>query len=131
MTKTSARYKLFSASSAFFIWGSWAYYINSVESKAVGLVSGLTQGVASFIITLFVVYAVTKIYNALPESAWRLILPAILTVSCIAVCLVAIHTIAGTPRILPTIAPSLSVAFLFCVFTAYKLSRTETNKLNG
>ena len=126
MRKTSIQYNLFSAASAFFVWGGWAYYVNSAKSETTGMTSGITQGIASFIITLLVVYAVTKIYNRLPIGAWRLVLPAIITVSCIGTCLVFIHTMAGTPYILPTIAPSLGVAFLFCTFTAYKLGKAES-----
>jgi hypothetical protein len=126
MSKTSIQYNLFSASSAFFLWGGWAYYVNSAKSETTGMISGITQGIASFTITLLVVYAVTKIYNRLPTGGLRLILPAVITVTCIGVCLVFIHTLAGTPYILPTIAPSLSVAFLFCTFTAYKLGKTES-----
>jgi len=33
-----------------------------------GVVSGLTQGVASFTITLFIVKAVTWLFNSLPKS---------------------------------------------------------------
>lgn len=128
MVKTNARYNLFSASSALILWGSWAYYINSAKGQMIGLIAGLTQGIASFIITLVVVYAVTTIYNRLPEGVGRLILPAVITVSCIGVCLVLIHAAAGTPYILLTIAPSLSVAFLFCMFTSYRLGQMEVSQ---
>ena len=125
MTKTTTQYKLFSATSALIIWGSWSYHVNSVENKTTGLISGVTQGIASFIITLIAVYTVTKIYNALPAIILKPIVPAIIVVSCIGTILSIIHKIVGTPHILTTIAPSLTVAFLFCFFTTYKLNKTE------
>lgn len=128
MTRTSARYRLFSASSALIIWGSWAFYVNSTKSQTIGLISGLTQGIASFVITLLVVHAVTAIYNRLPAGIGRLILPAVITVGCIGVCLVLIHSAVKTPYILPTIAPSLGVAFFFCVYTSHRLRQTEVSQ---
>lgn len=130
MARTSARYQLFSASSALVIWGSWAFYVNSAKDHTVGLISGLTQGVASFVITLLVVHTVTAIYNRLPVGIGRTTLPAVITASGIGVCLVLIHVAAGTPYILPTIAPSLGVAFIFCMFTTNRLQRMEVAQAN-
>ena len=127
MARVSARYRLFSASSALIVWGGWAFYVNSAKNQTIGLISGLTQGIASFLITLLVVYAVTTIYNRLPIDIGRLILPAAITVGGIGLCLMLIHSAAGTPYILPTIAPSLGVAFLFCMFTSYRLRQAEVS----
>lgn len=123
MAKTSKQYNLASASFAFVIWGSWSYYINGDKQLSVGLISGLTQGIASFIITFIVVYAVTGIYNMLPENQLRLLLPSIIVVSCIGLLLITIHLIAGTPHILATISPSLIVGFLFGFFTTVQLRK--------
>lgn len=125
MAKTSKTYNLFSATSAFFLWGGWAFYVNSIESSGVGMLSGIAQGLSSFAITLLVVVMVTAIYNRISDPRFKLILPAIITVSCILVVLLLVHTAVGTPHILYTIAPSLSVAFAFCIATAHKLRRSE------
>jgi TRAP-type C4-dicarboxylate transport system permease small subunit len=60
--KTSHFYNLFSAFFAFFLWGSWAYFVNSGNEHS-GIFSGLAQGTASFVITLFLVHAVTRLYH--------------------------------------------------------------------
>ena len=125
MAKTSTKYKLSSAISAFFIWGGWSYYVNSIESNNIGVVSGITQGIASFIITLLVVFAVTKIYNKITNKVLKIVLPALVTVSCISILLVIVHSIVGTPHIFYTIAPSLTAAFAFCIFTTYSLRKNE------
>lgn len=118
-------YTLFSAFAALFGWGGWAYYINDKADPAMGLMSGLTQGLSSFFITLVTVIIVTKIYNKLNSKISKLILPAIAVVSFLTVALAFIHMKIGTPMILLTIAPSLTITFLFCVATAYKLSLNE------
>jgi len=117
-TKTSFIYNLGSALFAFILWGGWAYFINN------NMISALTQGTASFIITLFLVHAVTRLYHNLSTKVngnIQLLLPAIITVSFTGTCLFIVHLIAGTAHITKTIAPALLVAFLFCVYTAYKL----------
>ncbi len=125
MAKTSFQYNLSSATFAFLLWGGWSYYINGDEEFSIGVISGLTQGIVSFIITFIVVYAVTKIFNVLPESYFKPLLPACIVVSCIAILLVIIHTFVGTPHILATIAPSLTVGFLFCLFTTTQLKQSK------
>ena len=135
-TKTSPFYNLLSALFAFVLWGGWAYYINStqaIEASNTGIIAGLTQGTASFIITFIIVHLVTRIYNFLHTSASinlraiKLIVPAMLTVSITGTGLFIIHNIMNTPHIAKTIAPALLVAFLFSLFTAYKLQVTSIN----
>lgn len=123
--KTSRLYNFLSAIIAFLLWGTWAYYVNGRENMTSGLISGVAQGTASFTITFFMVHAVNWMYRLLPKNGWQLILPAVFTVSFTGSCLVAIHYMVGTPEILYTITPALSVAFAFCLYTAYKLRKTK------
>ena len=118
-----------SAALAFAIWGGWAYYVNSqsvgAETRASPLISGLTQGTGSFVITLVLVRAVAWLYHRLPANPLRLVLPGILTVMVTGTCLAIAHTLVGTADIARTIAPALSVAFAFCVFTAFKIRQAQ------
>ena len=123
--KTTAMFNLGSALFALCVWGGWAYYVN--QHSSTGLASAISQGSASFVITLGMVYAVTWLHGHLRASSIRLFLPAIITVSITGSGLYLIHSIVGTPNIAFTIAPALSVAFIFCVFTSYKLNRLSSN----
>lgn len=118
--KTSKQYNLLSASLAFFIWGGWSFYINdaSIFSR---VTSGLAQGISSFIITLIMVKIVTWFYYRIYFKQLRFILPAMATVFCTGSVLITIHYLIGTPYILKTVTPALSVAFIFCLYTSYKL----------
>lgn len=118
---TSARYNLVSALVAFVTWGSWAYYINHDHGWQRGLISGFAQGALSFCMTLVVVRIVTYLYHRLPRVALREWVAAGLTTAVAASCLAVVHYLVGTPNIIKTIAPGLSVAFTFGVVTAYKL----------
>ncbi|MBC8289020.1 MAG: hypothetical protein H8E37_01775 [Planctomycetes bacterium] len=130
-TQTSRQFNLISAGLAFTLWGGWAWYVNARTVAEPGrtspLISGLTQGVGSFVITLIMVRAVTWLYHRLPAHPSRVVLPAVATVSVTGSCLTTAHALVGTRSIVQTIAPALSVAFAFNIFTAVKLGREEAS----
>lgn len=125
--KTTKRFRFLSASIAFILWGGWAFFINQKNTIQAGVISGITQGTASFLITLFLVHAVTRLYHQFSHPFTKLLFPAIVTVSFTSSCLLYIHYLAQTPHILLTILPAITVAFSFCLFTAYKLHKNQSN----
>lgn len=133
-TRTSRRFNLISAGLAFTLWGAWAYYVNAGtgidEGRASPVTSGLTQGTGSFFITMIMVRSVAWLYHRLPAHPMQLVVPALLTVLVTGSCLAIAHSQVGTANIVGTIAPALIVAFLFNVFTAFKLRRQEKDLNN-
>lgn len=123
LVSTSGLYRWVSALFAFLIWGGWAYYANGEAAENQRVTSALVQGTASLLITLFMVHAVTWLYGRIEVPYVRLALPAVLTVSFTGSGLSTIHYFVGTPNIFYTVAPALSVAFAFCLFTTYKLGK--------
>lgn len=121
--QTSRYFSYMSAILAFMLWGGWAFYINNSYSTDSGIISGITQGTASFMITLFMVHLVTYLYHKFTHPIAKLIMPAIVTVSLTSVCLVNIHLMVGTPQVFYTISPALSIAFAFCLYTSFKLHK--------
>ncbi|MGZ8189679.1 MAG: hypothetical protein ACXWTS_00465 [Methylococcaceae bacterium] len=128
VSRTSRFFNVLSALMAFLLWGGWAYYVNGTTDVTKGLISGLTQGTASFIITLVMVHLVTWFFNYLPRNFLQLPLAAFMTVSITGSCLAGIHFLVATPEIFFTITPALSVAFVFCWYTAYKLRKTSAKR---
>lgn len=124
--RTSLVFNGLSAGMAFLLWGSWAYYANVGTSASKALSAGFTQGTASFVITLVMVRLVSWFFRCLPRHFLAIPVAALLTVTLTGSCLVAIHSWAGTPQILDTIAPALTVAFGFCCYTAAKLSNGQS-----
>jgi hypothetical protein len=110
-------------------------YVNTEAAgkggRASPLSSGLTQGGGSFIITLIMVRAVAWLYHHLPAHPTRLVLPALITVAVTGSCLATAHGLVGTPNIVQTIAPALSVAFAFNIYTAVKLRKEEGDEGRG
>lgn len=126
--RTSRIFNLFSALLAFVLWGGWAYYINSASSAKSGVVSALTQGTASFLITLFMVHAVSFLFHWFQNPVTKVLLPAIVVVSFTSLCLVNVHLLMGTPRVFYTIFPALTVAFSFCLYTSFKLLKIHQQR---
>lgn len=121
--RTSRRFNLTSGLLAFVLWGGWAFLVNreAAAGGAAPWVSGLTQGTASFLITLAMVRAVAWLYHRLPRHPTQLVVPAMIIVSVTGSCLFGVHALVGTANILQTIAPALTVAFLFNCYTAAQL----------
>lgn len=118
------RYRIGSALVAFAIWGAWAFWVNQHAGVSQALRSGLTQGTASFLITLVMVRSVEWLF-ARWRYPLRLWLAPVLTVSLTGSCLASVHWFAQTPHIASTIALPLAVAFGFCLFTAYRLEQQQ------
>lgn len=68
------------------------------------------------------VRSVSWLYARLPAGLPRALLPALLTVAATGSGLVLLHILVGTANIPFTVTPPLSVAFLFCLLTTYKLA---------
>lgn len=123
-----SRFTLFSATVAFLFWGGWAFYVN-YTSAAIGnaspLLSGLTQGIGSFTITLIMVHVVGCLYFRIPGHPARLFLPTVITIGSSGLVLALSHLVIGTKSILATIIPSLSVGVVFNLLITFKLWRDE------
>jgi hypothetical protein len=121
------RYKLLSATGAFLLWGGWATYVNAHQSARAGVTSGLAQGLGSFLITLVLVSAVTWLDGHFNNRLARLLMPALIAVGTTTSLLALLHWAVGTPRILNTVAPASSVAFVFCLYTSRRLQQGKNN----
>lgn len=130
LVKTSHLYNFLSALFAFIVWGSWAYYANSSHGGAVQRVAMMTQGTASFVITLVMTRSVTFLFSRVKDGWPRIFVPSVVTVSITGTALVSVHYWAGTPEVAATVSPALSVAFFYCLYTTYKL-RQKAIELHG
>lgn len=113
-------FNVFSAFVAGGFWGGWAYFVNSGDMNN-AWISGLTQGVMSFIITFFMASLATYLYSKLTQI--KLLLAPLLTIVITGVLLSIVHAIAATPNIFYTIAPTLFVSFFFCLFICHSIDK--------
>ncbi|NNP73139.1 hypothetical protein A7P53_11245 [Acinetobacter defluvii] len=120
--KNTQRYNFLSAFFAFLLWGSWSFYINmSQGSLKAGIISGLAQGICSFMITLVITHLIEKQFNFYQVKFLKLLLPPICTILFTGSILVLVHHLIQTPNILKTVTPALTVAFIFAFVTNLKL----------
>lgn len=120
--QTSRRYRLISATIAMLLWGGWACYVNAQAGGwGRGLVSGLVQGISSFVITLVMAWLIARGFACFQAKWAKLLLPPVLTILLTGGFLVGVHSLVGTPSIGKTLAPVLTVAFVYGVLTHYKL----------
>lgn len=120
--RTGKRFDYASAAGAFLIWGGWAWYVNGPGSAA-GLASALAQAVFSGAMTLALVRMITGLRGLFSTGRARFLLPPLISVTASTTLLVFIHWVVSTPRLLATIAPSVSVALIFSFVTSFKLHR--------
>lgn len=124
---TSRKFNLISAALSLMLWGTWGWYANSQPQPdangSSAIVSGLTQGIGSSFVTLIMVRSVAWLYHRLSQNPLAMILPAIITVTSAGTCMTLAHMAVGTQNIFGTLAPPLTVATLFNVFTTFKISR--------
>ncbi len=128
--RTSKKTRFLSASAAFFLWGGWAFFVNDDGGGDIGATAAITQGVYSFIVTLLMTHCITFLFNRLSTTTARIILPPTITVCTTGCILYFIHHLAGTPSIALTIAPALTVAFLFSLYIVSTLHTTLQHRKN-
>lgn len=99
---------------AFVAMGGWAVFANRVHPMPRPLLSGIVQGAVSALLTL----CLKSIIDALSRrfsGGLRFWVPPLLACLVTTGILLAIHAMAGTPEILPTIAMPLFVSTSYAV----------------
>ncbi|XOB61086.1 hypothetical protein ACMC56_10770 [Campylobacterota bacterium DY0563] len=119
------KFKYISSLLAFLIWFIWTYFVN-LQSEHV-LISSMTQGVYSAVVTLFMIYLIQYFCNLLPNNGIYFILPSIFTVTITTILIVFIHLLINTYDVFYTVLPTIFVAFLFSLYTTKQLTKKEQN----
>lgn len=98
--------------------GSWAVFANRAYGAGAAMTAGVVQGTLSALITLGLKRLVEGLAARLP-GVFALIVPPLASWVVSAALLVAIHTVAGTPEVLATIAvPNLVATTYAAAYTA-------------
>lgn len=104
---------------AFFAWGGWAFYSNSAHGFIAGLKAGILQGLASFIITLFLRFSVLRLRHMFRRKSLRAFAPPLITVMMTGSGLFGLHYALHTPEIAKTIGPPIAVAASYCFYLSF------------
>ncbi|MBX3582354.1 MAG: hypothetical protein KF810_10685 [Rhizobiaceae bacterium] len=92
--------------------GSWAVFANRAHPMPQPLAAGVVQGALSGAIT-FVLKRLLEVLAARFSGMAALVLPPLIAISLSLFILTAIHTLAGTPEVLATIALPTSVTAIY------------------
>jgi hypothetical protein len=97
------------------LFGGWAAFANWDHGAAAVLRATLAQAGLSATSTFAAVLLLEFLFNLAEHPALRFALGALATPLCMFAAMAVVHLLAGTPRILVTIAPSLVSGSIFCV----------------
>ena len=106
--------------SVFFIF--WGVYINWDFGTGAIIQVGVTQGIISFISTFLSSDLLQRLYRTIKRFGWHGSANVPLGFFLINGSIFGAHFLAGTPRILPTMAPGLIVSVFFCSAYTYRQS---------
>ena len=121
-----ARSSIVHVAVAFLAMGGWAVFANRAHAFPQPLVAGLVQGALSGVITLVLKRMIEAIAARLAGIA-ALVLPPLIAVALSLAILTTIHTLAGTPEILATIALPVGVTALYSTLYAAALWRQKVS----
>lgn len=98
----------------FVLMGSWAFYANAAHSMPKPLIAAVLQGSLSGAITFGLKTVLDYLRDRLSAgfAAWA---PPLITCSVSLCVLIGVHSIAGTPEVMKTIAVPFSVASTYAV----------------
>ncbi|WP_244467893.1 hypothetical protein [Nitratireductor soli] len=105
---------------AFLAMGSWAVFANRAHPLPGPLLAGLVQGTLSAFITLFLKRFIENLVTRFAGVS-GLVLPPLFAGLTSLTLLYSIHSLAGTPEILATIAVPLTVATFYATLYTYTL----------
>lgn len=105
------------------MYGAWALWANLGHGSALGWRAAGTQFFVSFVVTLVITTLMEWVHARLSSSARRVWGAVGAAVGVSGSFTVALHLASGTPEILNTVAPVLTLGSLYCVAYAANLER--------
>lgn len=112
---------LISAVGAVLVQGSWALYANWVAGADAATRAGITQAIFSFSATFVMSVILERLFRVGRTPSHGFWIAAVGTSTINAVLVSATHWIAGTPRVLATITPSVAIGTVFYTMYAWGL----------
>ena len=113
--KTALRRSALMAAGAFVVYGGWAAYANHSYGLVTSLVSGVTQGTISFLVTAFMTLILETIFHSIGSKVLRFVVTALGAQAMVACATFTVHYIVGTPKIIVTMTPSFIVSSIYSV----------------
>ncbi|MCX7305599.1 MAG: hypothetical protein NTV73_14900 [Hyphomicrobiales bacterium] len=125
-TQSLAQRSIVHVAVAFLAMGGWAVFANRAHAFPQPLVAGMVQGALSAAITL-VLKRMIEFLAVRFSGIAALVLPPLVAIALSLAILTTVHTLAGTPEILATIALPAGVTALYSTIYAAALWRQKVS----
>ena len=110
-------------------WGGWGFSMNYEHGIALAIQVGLTQGSLNFITNLVGTYILEFFYFNFSKRPWlQGIIAFFGTYSITLTVILSAHLWVGTPELIKTIGPSVSIGMVMTVIYLVGLNRLEAHK---
>ena len=109
----------------FLCYGTWALFVNYVHGWESAIIAGLTQGSYSFVITLVLALVIEYVFVVLVTVPWRNLWVFLAGAILLVFTSVGINLLTGTPEILWTVLPGLTVSLVYTVIYILALNKVE------
>jgi len=117
----------------FLFYGAWAFFINFPHGVESAIAAALTQGGYSFTITLVLALVIEFLFlrlgtlsaTASIPGAWRNVWVFIVGFSLLLFTSVGINVLTGTPEVLWTVLPGLTISAVYTVLYILALNKVE------
>lgn len=98
------------------LWSTWGFYVNYEYGEAIAMRAAVTQGVLNFTFNMIGVYILEFMYGIFwGPTIVRCAMAIVGTFSITTSSVYLGHYLSGTPEIVMTIGPAISVAFVFSI----------------
>ena len=113
----------------FLFYGAWAFFINFSHGWDSAITAAFTQGGYSFTITLVLALVIEFLFQRLSNTSitalWRNVWVFIAGFSLLLFTSVGINLLTGTPEIVWTVLPGLTVSAVYTVMYILTLNKVE------
>ena len=113
----------------FLFYGAWAFFINFSHGWDSAITAAVTQGGYSFTITLVLALVIEFLFQRLSNMSitalWRNVWVFIVGFSLLLFTSVGINLLTGTPEVVWTVLPGLTVSAVYTVMYILTLNKVE------
>jgi len=114
----------------FCFYGAWAFYVNMDYGSSMGITAAMTQGSYSFVVTLLLAVLVERLFVRFQNITFGAFWVGLIAITLLGVVSWAVNALVGTPKIIWTILPGLTVSAIYTtmyIMTLSKLANKEPN----
>lgn len=120
---TSLRRSLLLAGGTGLLYACWAFYANASHGAYLAGRAALAQSLITFTLTLSMTLVLERIHPLASTPSRRVAAATVGGVGAACALSLTLHTLSGTPELLRTMLPPMSIGATYCLLSAIRLER--------